>query len=152
MRLLVLHSVSHYIDTRYCTAISSSSFDTCHLDESLAVVTNWEPNTQITRITYRYTNFVPHLAGRYLSSNVNITILNSNGEAESVPVGSKCEFKISLNVSLSMPHPQTVTPSLPLESKRCCELSVTGGPHTSDMAEAVVSLPLESCTISRGTM
>ncbi|KAG0695394.1 Metallo-dependent phosphatase-like protein [Suillus ampliporus] len=36
-----------------------------------------------------YTNFVPHLAGRYLTSNVNITIFNSDGEAESVPVGDR---------------------------------------------------------------
>ncbi|KAG2347581.1 hypothetical protein BDR05DRAFT_927512 [Suillus weaverae] len=36
-----------------------------------------------------YTNFVPHLGGRYLSSNVNITIFNSDGEPESVPVGNR---------------------------------------------------------------
>ncbi|KAG2074824.1 hypothetical protein BDR04DRAFT_1092403 [Suillus decipiens] len=36
-----------------------------------------------------YTNFVPHLNGRYLSSNVNITVFNSDGEAESVPVGNR---------------------------------------------------------------
>ncbi|KAG2366668.1 Metallo-dependent phosphatase-like protein [Suillus spraguei] len=36
-----------------------------------------------------YTNFVPHLDGRYLSSNVNITVFNSDGEAESVPVGNR---------------------------------------------------------------
>ncbi|KAF8420578.1 Metallo-dependent phosphatase-like protein [Boletus edulis BED1] len=36
-----------------------------------------------------YTNFVPHLNGRYLSSNANITILNSDGEAVSVPVGNR---------------------------------------------------------------
>ena len=38
----------------------------------------------------RYTNFVPNLQGRYLSSNVNITVFNSEGKAVSVPVGSKC--------------------------------------------------------------
>lgn len=37
----------------------------------------------------RYTNFVPHLNGRYLSSNVNITVFNSDGEVVSVPVGSE---------------------------------------------------------------
>ncbi|KAG2107489.1 Metallo-dependent phosphatase-like protein [Suillus discolor] len=36
-----------------------------------------------------YTNFVPHLAGRYLTSNVNITVFNSDGEPESVPVGNR---------------------------------------------------------------
>ncbi|KAG2153383.1 Metallo-dependent phosphatase-like protein [Suillus clintonianus] len=36
-----------------------------------------------------YTNFVPHLGGRYLSSNVNITVFNSDGEPESVPVGNR---------------------------------------------------------------
>ncbi|KAG2341816.1 hypothetical protein BDR05DRAFT_887397 [Suillus weaverae] len=36
-----------------------------------------------------YTNFAPHLAGRYLTSNVNITVFNSAGEPESVPVGSR---------------------------------------------------------------
>lgn len=47
---------------------------------------------------YRYTNFVPHLEGRYLSSNVNITVFNSDGEPESIPVGSKSELEISLAV------------------------------------------------------
>lgn len=42
-----------------------------------------------------YYNFVPHLNGRYLSSNVNITIFNSKGQPESVPVGGK---KFSLDV------------------------------------------------------
>ncbi|KAH7883373.1 Metallo-dependent phosphatase-like protein [Phlebopus sp. FC_14] len=36
-----------------------------------------------------YTNFVPHLHGRYLSSNVNITVFGSDGEAMSVPVGNR---------------------------------------------------------------
>ncbi|EIW54383.1 uncharacterized protein TRAVEDRAFT_173577 [Trametes versicolor FP-101664 SS1] len=36
-----------------------------------------------------YTNFAPKLKGRYLSSNVNITVLNEAGEAVSVPVGSR---------------------------------------------------------------
>ncbi|KAF9229933.1 hypothetical protein BU15DRAFT_69627, partial [Melanogaster broomeanus] len=36
-----------------------------------------------------YTNFVPHLRGRYLSSNVNITVFNSDGVVESVPVGNR---------------------------------------------------------------
>lgn len=36
-----------------------------------------------------YTNFVPNLHGRYLSSNVNITVFNSDGQAVSVPVGNR---------------------------------------------------------------
>lgn len=36
-----------------------------------------------------YTNFVPQLNGRYLSSNVNITVFSSDGEAVSVPVGNR---------------------------------------------------------------
>ncbi|KIK94783.1 hypothetical protein PAXRUDRAFT_827637 [Paxillus rubicundulus Ve08.2h10] len=36
-----------------------------------------------------FTNFVPYLNGRYLSSNVNITVFNSDGAAESVPVGNR---------------------------------------------------------------
>ncbi|OJA20846.1 hypothetical protein AZE42_02508 [Rhizopogon vesiculosus] len=36
-----------------------------------------------------YTNFVPHLDGRYLSSNANITVFNSDGEPESVPIGNR---------------------------------------------------------------
>ncbi|KAI5995283.1 Metallo-dependent phosphatase-like protein [Pisolithus orientalis] len=36
-----------------------------------------------------YESFIPHFEGRYLTSNVNITILNSDGEAVSVPVGSR---------------------------------------------------------------
>ncbi|KAI0369047.1 hypothetical protein BV20DRAFT_424119 [Pilatotrama ljubarskyi] len=41
-----------------------------------------------------YKNFAPRLKGRYLSSNVNITVLNEHGEAVSVPVGSRfAKFK-----------------------------------------------------------
>ncbi|KAI0629441.1 Metallo-dependent phosphatase-like protein [Trametes polyzona] len=36
-----------------------------------------------------YKNFVPKLKGHYLSSNVNITIVNEAGEAVSVPVGKR---------------------------------------------------------------
>ncbi|KAI9573256.1 Metallo-dependent phosphatase-like protein [Boletus coccyginus] len=36
-----------------------------------------------------YTNFAPNLNGRYLSSNVNITVLNSDGEVVNVPVGDR---------------------------------------------------------------
>ncbi|KAG1808450.1 Metallo-dependent phosphatase-like protein [Suillus subaureus] len=36
-----------------------------------------------------YTNFIPHLGGRYLTSNVNITIFDSDGKSESVPVGNR---------------------------------------------------------------
>ncbi|KAH0828973.1 Metallo-dependent phosphatase-like protein [Lanmaoa asiatica] len=45
-----------------------------------------------------YTNFVPHLNGRYLSSNVNITVFNSDGEVVSVPVGSEGRTVTSLGV------------------------------------------------------
>jgi hypothetical protein len=37
-----------------------------------------------------YSNFAPKFPGRYLSSNVNITVENSDGSAVSVPVGSRC--------------------------------------------------------------
>ncbi|OCH90565.1 hypothetical protein OBBRIDRAFT_834882 [Obba rivulosa] len=36
-----------------------------------------------------YTNFAPKLNGRYLSSNVNITVFNEHGKPESVPVGNR---------------------------------------------------------------
>ncbi|KAH7909661.1 Metallo-dependent phosphatase-like protein [Hygrophoropsis aurantiaca] len=36
-----------------------------------------------------YTNFVPHLNGRYLSSNANITVFGADGEAVSVPIGNR---------------------------------------------------------------
>jgi hypothetical protein len=35
-------------------------------------------------------NFAPKFPGRYLSSNVNITVEDSYGSVVSVPVGSKC--------------------------------------------------------------
>ena len=38
---------------------------------------------------FSYTNFAPAFKGRYLSSNVNITVLNDKGKIVSVPVGSK---------------------------------------------------------------
>ena len=34
-----------------------------------------------------YKNFAPRLNGRYLSSNVNITVTDSRGNNVSVPVG-----------------------------------------------------------------
>lgn len=68
---------------------------------------------------YRYTNFVPLLAGRYLSSNVNITVFNSDGTNESVPVGSKFEFEISFDVVNAFS--QTVQSSSPRASKWPCE-------------------------------
>ena len=36
-----------------------------------------------------YTNFAPKLDGRYLSSNVNITVFDKHGNNVSVPVGGK---------------------------------------------------------------
>ncbi|KAI0943929.1 hypothetical protein AcV7_001880 [Taiwanofungus camphoratus] len=41
-----------------------------------------------------YTNFVPHWNGRYLSSNVNITVFDEHNNTVSVPVGSRyAKFK-----------------------------------------------------------
>ena len=40
----------------------------------------------------RYKNFVPKLKGRYLPSNVNITVLDEHGNVVSVPVGSMSCF------------------------------------------------------------
>ncbi|THH29550.1 hypothetical protein EUX98_g4639 [Antrodiella citrinella] len=41
-----------------------------------------------------YKNFAPHLNGRYLSSNVNITVPDKHGVNQSVPVGSRfAKFK-----------------------------------------------------------
>jgi hypothetical protein len=36
-------------------------------------------------------NFAPNFPGRYLSSNVNITVLDPYGTPVSVPVGSQCQ-------------------------------------------------------------
>lgn len=38
---------------------------------------------------FRHTDFAPSLKGRYLSSNVNITLLNAEGQIETVPVGGQ---------------------------------------------------------------
>ncbi|KZT43442.1 hypothetical protein SISSUDRAFT_695204 [Sistotremastrum suecicum HHB10207 ss-3] len=44
-----------------------------------------------------YQNFVPKLNGRYLSSNVNITVFDSHGKPVSVPVGERfVKFKTRL--------------------------------------------------------
>ncbi|EPQ55276.1 hypothetical protein GLOTRDRAFT_76623, partial [Gloeophyllum trabeum ATCC 11539] len=44
-----------------------------------------------------YTNFVPKLHGRYLSSNVNITVYDKNNNSVSVPVGNRfAKFKTLL--------------------------------------------------------
>ncbi|EDQ99504.1 uncharacterized protein LACBIDRAFT_334938 [Laccaria bicolor S238N-H82] len=41
-----------------------------------------------------YKNFAPRFNGRYLSSNVNITVVNEHGQLQSVPVGSRfAKFK-----------------------------------------------------------
>jgi hypothetical protein len=37
-----------------------------------------------------YMNFAPKFPGRYLSSNVNITVAGPDGTLISVPVGSQC--------------------------------------------------------------
>lgn len=37
-----------------------------------------------------YNNFAPDLNGRYLSSNVNITVFGENNETINVPVGGTC--------------------------------------------------------------
>ena len=39
-----------------------------------------------------YKNFAPKLNGRYLSSNVNITVEDKHGNPISVPVGGACLF------------------------------------------------------------
>ncbi|KAI6029161.1 5'-nucleotidase, partial [Pisolithus microcarpus] len=39
--------------------------------------------------TYDMNSFIPHFEGRYLTSNVNITVFDSDGKAVSVPVGSR---------------------------------------------------------------
>ncbi|KAH9485631.1 hypothetical protein JR316_0002541 [Psilocybe cubensis] len=38
---------------------------------------------------YRHQNFAPSLKGRYLTSNVNITLLNDAGQVVSVPIGER---------------------------------------------------------------
>jgi hypothetical protein len=53
-----------------------------------------------------YKNFVPKFNGRYLSSNVNITVTDDNGKNISVPVGCECCFSFRLilaNMSTSSP-------------------------------------------------
>lgn len=37
-----------------------------------------------------HTNFAPQLKGRYLTSNVNITVSDKQGNPVSIPLGSKC--------------------------------------------------------------
>jgi hypothetical protein len=49
----------------------------------------------INELVSRYTNFVPHFPGRYLTSNVNITVEDASGNPTSVPLGS--EFSSSLS-------------------------------------------------------
>ena len=47
-----------------------------------------------------YKNFAPKLNGRYLSSNVNITVPDGHGNAVSVPVGERFrKFKTQKYVS-----------------------------------------------------
>ena len=47
-------------------------------------------------------NFVPKLNGRYLSSNVNITIADKHGKAVSVPVGGQCLLLVPLRSSVDL--------------------------------------------------
>lgn len=45
-----------------------------------------------------YKNFAPRLGGRYLSSNVNITVPDKSGNYVSVPVGGRYQFStVSIN-------------------------------------------------------
>lgn len=43
---------------------------------------------KLISLLYRYQNFAPKFEGRYLSSNVNITVVDKDGKPMSVPVGS----------------------------------------------------------------
>ena len=42
-----------------------------------------------------YTNFAPKLGGRYLSSNVNITVFDKHNNSVSVPVGGECSPSVN---------------------------------------------------------
>ena len=46
-----------------------------------------------------YLNFVPKFHGRYLSSNVNITIARCDGSVVSVPVGGQCYNRLSSDLT-----------------------------------------------------
>lgn len=76
------HPLSTWRMYRTMGHLWSSLFKPCSIDDPTCT------------ILCRHTNFVPHLAGRYLTSNVNITIFDSNGKPESIPVGSESKFKI----------------------------------------------------------
>ncbi|KAI6114670.1 Metallo-dependent phosphatase-like protein [Pisolithus croceorrhizus] len=61
----------------------------------------------------KYQSFIPHFEGHYLTSNVNITVFNSDGEAVSVPVGSEGRRVTSLGVLFNFTgnaHNTTVQP------------------------------------------
>ena len=70
-----------------------------------------------------YQNFVPKFPGRYLSSNVNITIAGPNGSPVSVPVGSQFQLGHECRQPLPdhMPYSQVASPS----SRRASELYCT---------------------------
>ena len=55
---------------------------------------------------------MPNLHGRYLSSNVNITVFNSDGQVVSVPVGSGCDSFGLITLYLNVP----------LNSRSFCEV------------------------------
>jgi hypothetical protein len=47
-----------------------------------------------------YANFAPKLNGRYLSSNVNITVFDKHGAKVSVPVGGEpCNVRLELKLT-----------------------------------------------------
>ncbi|KAI5987669.1 5'-nucleotidase [Pisolithus albus] len=68
-----------------------------------------------------YQSFIPHFEGRYLTSNVNITVFDSNGEAASVPVGSGGRRVTSLGVLFNFTgnaHNTTVQPVAKMVEER----------------------------------
>lgn len=109
----------------------------CHTHSDLWGSDRWFGN--------RYTNFAPRFNGRYLSSNVNITIVNEQGKVQSVPVGSKrpshrCTKK---NISLKALR----RPFCKIQDEEVC-LPLLSWSFSSIPDK---SLPLAFSTISLGT-
>ncbi len=64
-------------------------------------------------------NFAPKFPGRYLSSNVNITVAGPNGSPVSVPVGSQLQLGHECRQPLPdcIPYSQVASPSSRRESE-----------------------------------
>ena len=99
----------------------------------------------------RYKNFAPRFNGRYLSSNVNITVVNEYGKVQSVPVGSKYSPHVCTLKNIPLKASRRPFCKIQDEEVRLPRLSWSHSSIDRVILEADKSLPSAFSMISLGT-